>query len=928
MAALETLQNNSCGWLIILKNNNTMKKIAYGCMLVFCTAFAQAQTVITVRGTVVDSTKLTVIGAAVKLATETDTILTSTNVDGGFVFSNVKSREFSITVTSLGYQVTQRSFVVKPNVSQEILSPIILKNDSRMLNEIVVDGTPEVIVKEDTLQYRADRYKLKENALAEDLLKKLPGVEVDKDGNVTAQGKTITKIRINGKDFFGGDVKTATQQLPADVIKNVQVIDDYGDQANITGVKDGDADKILNFTIREDKNKGFLTRGVIGGGNSDRYQGSVFTAGFNNNRQLALLANFNNINANVFNLTNTGGGSRRGNYNPNNGDGLTGVNSIGFNYRDNWGEKITAYGNYSFSNKDNATTSKSLQEILTQDNTFYNNNFNNANSVSNGHRIDFNFEYKIDSLNYLKIAPKFSYNKNSGDTFTNFDINTSNSISKGTSNELTDFTKPNYGAEILYNHRFGAKARNLSLNANLNSSSSNQNQDYLYQSDNTQNGQIDSYQKQLIFGDNKNDNVELRVSYQEPITDSKNLEFNYTYGFARADNDRRVESTNTDGGTPVLDPTQSNQYQFDYITNKFGLNYRVNEKKYNYSVGFSAQPSLLKSNTAVPEKSVTNLFPNARFSYKFSKTRELSFRYDGRSNQPDYSQLQPITDQSNKNFYVTGNPNLNPEFSNNLRLRYANFDFATSNVLFANLSYSSTKDKITTNTISFPNSADSTVLRENRYLNTDGYYNINGFYAFSKPFQDKKYVLRFRGSAIYNNNISFIDSEKNTGKNMILSQRVGLQINPVDWFELTPEATYTYNKNENTLNLRANTEVNSLGFNVETKVTFLETWIFGGKLDKTFNSGYSTINSNPLIINSYIEKQFLKGKKASFKLQAFDILDQSTSLSYIATGNTTTLSESNRLARYFMLSFTFNFSKFAGNSSSMPDMGGGGYRGH
>ncbi len=903
-----------------------MKKIISLCLFVLCTYFTNAQSLITVKGTVVDTANLSVIGAAVKLATATDTVLTSTNVDGSFVFNNIKSKEFSVTITALGYQSIKKQILVKPNVTQEMLVPIILKNDSRMLNEVVIDGTAEVLVKEDTLQYRADTYKLKENALAEDLLKKLPGVEVDKDGNVTAQGKTITKIRINGKDFFGGDVKTATQQLPADVIKNVQVIDDYGDQANITGVKDGDPDKILNFTIREDKNKGYLTRGVIGGGNDDRYQGSVFAASFNNSQQFALLANFNNINANVFSLSNTGGGRRRGNYNPDDRDGLTNVSSIGFNYRDNWGDKVTAYGNYSFSNKDNVTNSSSLQEILTQENTFYNNNFSDANTVSNGHRFDFNIEYKIDSLNYLKIEPSFRYSNDRGDTFTEFDISTANTSSVGDSREFTSYKKPNFGTEILYNHRFGAKARNLSFNADLNSTSTDQSQDYLYRSDNTLNGQIDTYQKQLIFGDNKSKNAEFKVSYQEPISATKNLEFNYTYGFARADNDRRVESTEIEGATPTFDPLQSNQYQFDFITNTFGLNYRVNEKKYNYSLGFSAQPSLLKSNTAVADKKATNLFPSARFSYKFSKTRELSFRYNGQSNQPDYSQLQPITDQSNKNFYVTGNPDLVTEFTNSMRLRYANFDFATRNVLFANLSYSTTQNKVVTNTISFPVASDSTVLRENQYLNTDGYYNVNGFYAFSKPFQDKKYVLRFRGSAIYNNNISFIDDEKNTGKNLVLSQRVGVQINPVEWFEFNPEATYTYNKNTNTLNLRANSEVNSLGVNVETKIYFLKTWIFGGKLDKTFNNGYSTISSNPLIIDSYLEKQFLKGKKASFKLQASDILNQSTSLSYIATGNTSTLSESNRLARYFLLSFTFNFSKFAGNSTEMPDMGGDGRR--
>lgn len=886
----------------------------------------KAQTNMQVSGVVKDTTNLTVIGASVQLATAKDTILTSTNIDGVFIFSNVKSAQFSITIKGLGYQTVKNNYNFSPSSTKESLAPFVLKNDAKMLNEVVVNGTPDVTVKEDTLQYRADAYKLKENALAEDLLKKLPGIEVDKDGNVTAQGKAITKIRINGKDFFGGDVKTATQQLPASVLRSVQVIDDYGDQANITGVKDGDPDKILNFTIREDKNKGYLARGIVGGGNESRYQASVFAASFNNTQQIALLANLNNTNANIFNLTSgsaSGGNSRRrGGGNTANSDGLTNVNSIGLNYKDEWSKKITTYGSYSFTNKDNATISSTLQQILAQNNTFNNNNFNTANTLSNNHRFNFNFEYKIDTLNYLKITPNVNFSNNDGDSFNVFDITTQRTTSKGTSSNLTNFSNPNYGAEILYNHRFGAKARNLSLNADFNSSSTSQDQNFLYQStDNTITGQIESYQQQLIYGDNKNDNVNFRVSYQEPLSATKNLEFNYAYGFARADNDRRVENTNNELDAPVLDTDQSNQYLFDFITNRFGINYRVNEKKYNYSIGFSAQPTVLKSNTNVPDKSITNLFPSARFSYKFSKTKELSFRYDGRSNQPSYNQLQPITDQSNAQFWIKGNPDLLPEFINSVNLRFNNFDFASGNVLFTNLSYNSTKEKITTNTISFPVASDSTVLQENRFLNTDGFYTVNGFYAFSKPFQEKKYVLRFRGSAIYNNNVSFIDNVKNEGRNLILSQRVGLQINPVEWFEFTPEGTFTYNKNTNTKNTRADVEVNSLGYSFDTKIYFLKTWIFGANLDKTINSGFSTIGANPLIINSYLEKQFFKGKKASLKLQAFDILDESTSLSFAATGNTSTLSQSNRLSRYFMLSFTFNISKFAGNSTNIPDMG-------
>jgi hypothetical protein len=244
-------------------------------------------------------------------------------------------------------------------------------------------------------------------------------------------------------------------------------------------------------------------------------------------------------------------------------------------------------------------------------------------------------------------------------------------------------------------------------------------------------------------------------------------------------------------------------------------------------------------------------------------------------------------------------------------------------VLFANISYNFTRDKIVTSVTNYPLANDPTVLQNTTYTNADGFYTLNGFYAFSKPFQDKKYVVRLRGSAFYNNNISFVDNLSNTGKNLILSQRLGFQINPTEWLDIEPSGTYTYNKNNNTINTRANTEVNSWTTSLDSKIYFLKTWVWGTSLDKTFNSGYNSISTNPFIINTYLEKQFFKGKKGSLKLQAFDLLDQSTSLSYTATSTSTILSQSNRLSRYFMLSFTFNISKFAGSNTTVPDFGGG-----
>jgi hypothetical protein len=903
-----------------------MKKIILVALFILPFFAVKAQLKIQVSGIVKDSTDEAVISAAVKLVSARDTVNTITNLDGVFVFNNIKSSEFVLTITALGYKPVKQRYFNDAKATTVILDPIILGKDSKVLNEVVVNGTLDVVIKEDTLEYNAGQYKLKENALAEDLLKKLPGIEVDRDGNVTAQGKAITKIRVNGKDFFGGDIKTATQQLPANIIEKVQVIDDYGDQANITGVRDGEPDKILNFTIRKDKNKGYLARGIVGGGDQERYQGSLFTASFDNDQQLALLGNFNNTNANVFSLTQGavgGSGGGRGGRGGNGGggsDGLTGVNSVGFNYKDQWGKKITTYGSYSYNNRNNVTNSSNLQELLNRGNTINNNTFDNVESTNNNHRFNFNLEYKIDSLNYLKVIPNLTFANSNANTSSLF-TTTGATNTDGNSNFLNNLSNPNFGGEFLYNHRFGAKARNLSFNGTFSSTSSSQEEDYIYNLFNTQTTQLERYQFQIINGENKNDNVRIRTSYTEPISKTKNLEFNYTYSFARTDNDRSVRNSNLSTQEPVFDATLSNAYVFDFVTNRFGFNYRVNEKKYEYNAGFSVQPTSL-TGTGGTNRQITNFIPTGRFSYKFSRTRQLSLNYDGRANQPGYTQLQPITDRSNVQFIVTGNPNLKPEFINSINLRYNNFDFASGNVLFTNVSYSFTKDKIVTNIISNP-VADATVLQETLYTNADGFYAVNGFYAFSKPFAEKKYVLGFRGSAFYNNNISLIENQENTGKNLILSQRLNVQINPVDWLEVTPAATYTYNKNSNTLNTRANAEVNSVSTSFDSKIYFAKTWIWSTSFDKTFNSGFNAINVNPFIINTYLEKQFFEGKKGSLKLQAFDLLNQSTSLNFSATGNSTILSQSNRLARYFMLSFTFNISKFAGSNTTMPDMGGG-----
>ncbi|MHB1176765.1 MAG: outer membrane beta-barrel protein, partial [Daejeonella sp.] len=323
-----------------------------------------------------------------------------------------------------------------------------------------------------------------------------------------------------------------------------------------------------------------------------------------------------------------------------------------------------------------------------------------------------------------------------------------------------------------------------------------------------------------------------------------------------------------------------------------------------------------------------NLIPSARYSYNFSRTRAINANYFGRANEPTYIQLSPTPDVSNPQYPVYGNPDLNAEFTHILNFRYNNFNFASGDVLFFNVSGIYTENKIVSNILRSNDPAVG-LVQETRYLNTDGYYTANVFYHYSKPFKEKKYVFSFNGSTNYINNISFTDNVKNTGKNWIFSQGLNMQVNPNKNLEFNPGLRYSFNTNTNDAITNNNTKVSSYSLNLNSRVYFLKTFLVGTDLSKTFNNGYSSsLAVNPFIINTYLEKQFLKDKSATLRLQGYDLLNENTSVSRQVTGNVITDSQSNRLSRYFMLSFTMRLQKFSGSQPQQQDPGFRGPGGH
>ncbi|WP_184541855.1 outer membrane beta-barrel protein [Mucilaginibacter sp. FT3.2] len=912
-----------------------------------------AQTGRVVKGTVTDSTGVTLPGTTIKMLMGTDSTTVITDSNGAFTFNNVKVNQFSLILGSIGYQSLRRRLVLDNANTPVTLKPIILKNDTYMLNAVNITDANPVKLKEDTIEFNAAAYPVRDNAPVEDVIKKLPGVDVDKDGNITAQGKSVTKVRVNGKDFFGGDVKSATKNLPADIVQNIQIIDDYGDQANLTGVKSGEPDKILNITIKQSKNYGYFGQASLGGGKDaipgisnsqegNRYVASANVFSFSGDRQLAFLGNLNNTNTNLF--TFGGGGPRGGGpggppgSNSSSSNGITTARSFGFNYRDSWGKKVTAYGSYSFADNSVSTISKTIQNNISQTNPSTNTNNSNQTDEKLNHRFNFNIEIKPDTVNYVKVTPSFAYARVSTTQIgSNLLVDKAQTISNYNFDTYSNQTEPNYGANVLYNHRFHKRGRNFSINVGAGSYSINKYQNPVYT---YLDGAANAPLNQFINTNSRTDSVGTSVSFLEPVSKKGYLELTYAYHYAYTTADKLTDTLNADGTTRDYYSLLSNNYNSTFITNRFGLNYRFIDKKYNYTLGLVAQPTILRgqslTNGAAPTDSHTfNLAPNARFIYNFSRNQSLSLNYNGASNQPTYTELQPVTDFSNASYPVQGNPDLKPEFNNNLSIKYNKFNFESGNVFFSNLSFTTTDNKIVANTITYPKSyAPNSKLAGSiltQYLNADGYYSAQGFYVFAKPWDKRKYNLFFIGNVAYNNNISYISNvdsasyatttEKNIAKNLVLSQGVKFRLSITDVVDAEASTTYAVNKSNNSItNANINNNFSSLNLGINGKNYLWKDWTVSYDYSKMFYYGYKGA-TNPNILNTYVERRFLKGNAGTIRLSAMDVFNQNAGYTSTQSGSYVTQTSSNRLGRYYLLSFTLKLQKFAGKK---PNTGPGG----
>jgi len=825
---------------------------------------AHAQTTRQVSGSVIDSTKMPVAGALVKLTSDKgDTLTTSTGQKGSFSFKNVKGSKLTLTFSSIGYQGIIKHFILDNDTKPADVGTILLKQQTNMLGQVNVNGAVPVIFKEDTIEYKVAAYKVRDNAPIEDVIRKLPGVDVDANGNITAQGKAVTKVRVNGKDFFNGDVQSATRNIPADIVDNVQMIDDYGDQANITGVKTGDPTKIMNITIKADKNHGYTGQATLGDGsdalpkqpgvsNDNRYVGLLNVFHFNGDQQTAFLGNVNNTNVNTFSfgvpsgppaasgalelkkaaldaaqsggkisigggsisLSGTGGGNFTSQSAGQNG--ITNTHTFGLNYRDQWGKKVSVYGSYSFADNTTFTNSNTLQQNATLGAATTSDQTNLQTARNINHRFNANIEYTPTKSDYFKITPTFTWSGNNGhaagSTTSQADSGLTAAYNTVSNSRLTS---PNYGLFALYNHKFGKQGRDISFTFNLGSNNTHSYQNPVYTATA---GTLDVPGNQQITTNSRTNSVGATAQYLEPLGKYSYLEVDYAFNRSATDNNKYTDVLDTTRNLFYPDTALSNVYNYTFTTHKFGINYHYAQKgKYNYTVGIAAEPETLDGNSALlpapVHTSAFNIFPQAHFSYTVSKSKSIGFSYSGSASEPSFDQLQPVTDFSNALYPVEGNPQLKPSFTNNLSANYNVFDMNTFRMLFTNVSFANTQNQITTNTISYPAVYTPNPLLQSTYfttyLNSGGYYSANGFVSYSIPWDNRKYTLLFNGSVNYSHNIGYLTdiapvtytqtTEENVAKRLAINPGIRFRVDVPEVIDGQVLANYSITKTDNSV---------------------------------------------------------------------------------------------------------------------------------
>ena len=935
-----------------------------------------------ISGKVIESdSQEPVAQTTVRLLKSDSTMVTGslTNLDGIFRVKAPANGNYIVQVTCVGFKPYTKN--VKISADKDIaLGTIELKPDAIMLKGATVTGqAAKVTLKEDTFVYNASAYRTPEGSVVEELVKKLPGAQVDDDGKITINGKEVKKILIDGKEFMTGDTKTAMKNLPTSIVERVRAYDQKSDLARVSGIDDGEEETVLDFGIKRGMNRGYMVNADLAAGTRSRYSGRIFAGMQSSDLKIFIPMSANNVNDMGFP---GGGGGRFGGGR----QGLTATKMLGFNlnYEKKDRFKLDASIRWNHSNVD-AVVRRSTEDFMSGNASTFSNNLTSNMSRTNSWNARFRLEWTPDSLTNIMMRPQFNYNSNDGlgegysmtfdeDPFKTIkdpfdDEELQKLIDKGVvknrnvNNSISYSDSKSAGGWLQLNRRLNSKGRNITLrfsgNVGEGMSRSFTNSLVEYYQLVNQFGEDSTYQaNRYAVTPTKNWNYGLRATYSEPIFRQVYLQFSYQYQYSYTKSDRATYDFSNFaadffgvtpryrgwddylallGGSPLegfRDDKLSRFSEYRNYNHTAEIMLRVVRKAYNLNIGFQVMPQRshftqdyqgVHTDTV---RTVTNIAPTADFRWKISNVSQLRFNYRANSSQPSMSDLLDITDNSDPLNVRKGNPGLKPSFTQNFRLFYNNYIQNHQRSIMANVSFSTTRNSIS-NMVTYDAASGG---RTTRPENINGNWNAFGMFMFNTAIDSAGFFnVNTFTTLRYNNSVGYVsvgrntDSQKSTTKSTTVGERLAASYRN-SWmeFELNGSLEYMHARSE----LQSNNNLDTWTFSYGGSLQLTAPW--GTQLSTSMNMnsrrGYNdaSMNTNELIWNAQVSQSFLRGNALTLSLQFYDILHRQSTFSRTVDAMRRSDTEYNAITNYAMLHVIYRLNIFGSGSNRGPQGGPGG----
>ena len=919
---------------------------------------------LTISGHLMDADeKEPVIQATIQLFTANDTTFVGGTVSdnrGNFSIEAPSNGTYRLRISSIGYQTIEREVTLRREQNQE-LGDLRMAAESVMLKETVVTAqAPQVVVKKDTLVYNPDAFRTPEGSAIEELIKRMPGAEVDEDGNITVNGKEVKKILLDGKEFMLGDVETALKNLPVSIIQNVKFYDQQSDQARITGIEDGEKETVLDFTIKKGMNRGYMTNLDLAGGTKHRYASRAMGSSFTDKTRFVLMGNLNNKEDNA------GWWNRRG---------LNARKMVGTNLNYDDGNKLKMDLSIRWNHRDGDNENENTSEnFYSQDYRTFSNNNSKSLSRSDNWNGNIRIEWKPDTLTTILVRANGSTGKNDG-TQTSVAATFSDDpylyvddplgvLSPSSPSTPLDPYLVNYNrqASLSYGEnknawgmlqlfrRLNAKGRNITFRVEGSAGDNQQ--------ESTSNNEVHLYRVKNIAGEDStyftarynstpsdNSGYVLNATYSEPLWKGAHLQTSYELRYNQNKSDRQTydfshEPQNIFAGivphyrdwdtwlSPVygsldgfLDKSLSRFSEYKNYTHNIRMMLRYWQEKYDYNIGFLIQPqhsNYIQDYRGIyvdTVRNVTNLTPTLDFRYKFSDQSSFRIQYRGDTRQPDITQLLDITDDSNPLYITQGNPGLKPQFTNSLNLYYNNYISKYKRSIVVYVNYRNTRNSIS-NLVRYNANTGGSISRPE---NINGNWNVNSGFTFNTAIDTTAHWNVGTDTRVrYNNYVSYVaqqkaDAQKNTTRSTNLSERLNVSYRN-DWLEITLDGWCNYQHSRNELQPTANLDTWQFNYGGRFLVRLPLDIEVSSDLHERSRRGYNdpSSNTNELIWNGQISKTFLKSKSLIVALNFYDLLGQQSNYERWvgATGRSDT--RYNSINSYAMLHVRYRLNMFGG----------------